>query len=34
MKNRRAVRSLFNTYVDLISSKVLADNRFASNFDT
>lgn len=33
-KNRRAVRSIFNTYVDVISSKVIIDNRFTNGFES
>lgn len=32
-KGRRTVRSVFNTYVDLISSKVIKDSRFSNNMD-
>jgi DNA replication licensing factor MCM4 len=27
-KSRRAIRSVFNTYVDLISTKVTQDNKY------
>ena len=27
-KSKRAVRSIFNTYVDLISTKILQDNKY------
>jgi DNA replication licensing factor MCM4 len=29
-RSRRTVRSIFNTYVDLISSKIIKDNRFTN----